>query len=211
MMFIELFVPKGTLSEEKRRRISERIIAELFAVDDSAPASVIEASRAISQVVVHEPDQWIVGGRALAPTEPPRYLVRASVPAAWRKEMSEHLISVITRVLAEADEDPQRLYQEPHAWVHVIGVPEGSCGALGQVMGSTDIIKMITKSYREAPEGSLPTREPAPGTAIDPICGMTVALTSAAITLEHDDTLYAFCSHGCRAVFAEEVRQTAPN
>jgi YHS domain-containing protein len=209
MMFIELFIPKGTLSEEKRRHISERIIAELFVVD-SAPAAVLEAGRAITQVVIHEPDQWNVGGQPIAPTEPPRYLVRASVPEAWREEMSKHFISLVTRVLAEADKDPQRLYQEPHAWVHIMGVPEGSCGVFSQVMRSTDIIKLITKPFREAPEGSLPTEEPAPGTAIDPICGMAVPLTGTAITLEHNGTLYAFCSHGCRVVFAEEVGQTAP-
>jgi YHS domain-containing protein len=201
-----LFVPKGTLGEEQRRHLSGRIINELIRIEDHAPASVIEASLAISQVVVHEPDQWIVGGRPFDPAEPPRYVVRVSVPGAWRREMSEHLISVITRVLAEADEDPQRLYQEPHAWVYVVGIPEGGSGAFGKVMHSNDILKMITSSFRESRHETLPAQELAPGTRIDPICGMTVSLTESAITLEHDGTTYAFCSHGCRALFAEEVR-----
>lgn len=200
MMFVELFAPKGALGPEQRQRVAERLATEVMR-EESAPPAVIEASLAISHVVVHEPDTWLIGGRPVESTEAPRYLVRVSVPNAWRKEMSEHVISRVTRVLADVDDDPHRLYREPHAWVHVVGVPEGSMGSLGQVMGSTEIIKMITKSFRAS---DVPTRSPASGTAIDPICGMTVPLTDAAITLERDGTRYAFCSTGCRRVFADE-------
>jgi YHS domain-containing protein/phenylpyruvate tautomerase PptA (4-oxalocrotonate tautomerase family) len=204
MMLIELFAPKGALSKEQRRDLGERLIEVMS--EESAPAEVIEAWRGISQVVFHEPDTWIVGGRVVDPTEPPRYIVRVSVPGAWRKEMSAHVISRFTQVLAEADENPQRLYLEPHAWVHIIGIPEGSFGAFGQVMRSTDIIKMVTEPFRAAPEGRIPADEPAPGSAIDPICGMTVVLTDTSITLEHEGTTYAFCCVGCRTVFAEQLR-----
>jgi YHS domain-containing protein len=208
MMFIELFVPKGALSEAQRRRLSERLITEFMteAEEQSAPAEVIEAGRAIWQVVVHEPDPWIAGGRAVDAGEPPRYVVRVSVSAAWRKEMSAEVISRVTRILAEADQNPQRLYQEPVAWVHVIGVPEGSCGAFGQVMTSTDIVKLITKPFRESPDREALIETASPGTAIDPICGMTVPLTGTTLTLEHEGAIYAFCSAGCRAVFVEEQR-----
>jgi YHS domain-containing protein/phenylpyruvate tautomerase PptA (4-oxalocrotonate tautomerase family) len=209
MMFIELFAPKGALSEEQRRQIAERLVTEVM-YEESAPAAVLEAGRAFTQVVVHEPDAWIVGGRPVDPAEPPRYVVRVSVPGSWRKEGSAWLISRVTRVLAEADADPQRLYQEPHAWVHVVGIPEGGCGAFGQVLRSSDITRLITKPYREAPEGSIPTKELAPGMAIDPICGMTVPLTDTAMTLEHKGTIYAFSSPACRAVFAEDQRAVSP-
>jgi YHS domain-containing protein len=204
MIFIELFTHKGALSTEQRHLLSKRLIEVLS--EESAPAEVIEAWRGISQVVFHEPDTWSVGGRVVDPTEPPRYAVRVSVPGAWRKEMSAYVISRFTQVLAEADADPQRLYREPHAWVHIIGIPEGSCGAFGQVMRSTDIIKMVTKPFREAPENRIPADKAAPGAAIDPICGMTVTLTDASITLEHEGGIYAFCCVGCRSVFAEQLR-----
>jgi hypothetical protein len=88
-----------------------------------------------------------------------------------------------------------------------MGVPEGSCGAFGRVMKSMDITKLITRPYREAAAEDLPIRELAPGTAIDPICGMVVPLAGdSAITLEHDSALYAFCCQGCRAVFIEEIQ-----
>jgi YHS domain-containing protein len=204
MMFIELFAPKGALSMEQRRQLSKRLIEVMS--EESAPAAVIETWRAISQVVIHEPDIWIVGGRPVDPTEPPRYVVRVSVPGAWRKEMSADVIARFTQVLAEADANPQRLYQEPYAWVHIIGIPEGSCGAFGQVMRSTDIIKMVTKPLREDPDGGIPVDAPAPGTAVDPICGMTVALIDTTITLEHAGATDAFCCVGCRTVFVEQLR-----
>ena len=40
--------------------------------------------------------------------------------------------------------------------------------------------------------------------AVDPVCGMTVAITPAAISLEHDGTTYYFCCAGCRASFERE-------
>ena len=38
----------------------------------------------------------------------------------------------------------------------------------------------------------------APATAIDPVCGMEVAVTDAAISLERDGEHVYFCSEGCR-------------
>jgi YHS domain-containing protein len=203
MLLIELFVPNGALSTEQRHDLGKRLIEAIS--EESAPATIIEAWRAISQVVIYSPETWIVGGRSVEPTDPPRYIVRVSVPDAWREEMSAHAIARITRVLAEVDADPQRFYQAPLVWVHVIGVPEGSCGVLGVVMRSTDIIKMVTKPYREASKSRTHTEKRAPGTTIDPICGMTVVLNETAITLEHQGTTYAFCSAGCRTVLAEQL------
>jgi YHS domain-containing protein len=213
MFLIELFVPKGRLSEAQRNYLSERIINEIVASESAAPASVIEASLANSHVIVHEPEQWVVGGKTLNADEPPRYIVRASVPSAWRREVSEALITIITRVFAEADDDPQRLYQEPHAWIYVMGVPEGGSGTLGRAMKSSKILKMLTHEHRATAQESLPQREVPPGMGIDPICGMLAPLTDGehgkAITYVHEDTTYAFCSHGCRALFIEELEGEA--
>jgi P-type Cu+ transporter len=49
------------------------------------------------------------------------------------------------------------------------------------------------------------TRGPSPTelveTAIDPICGMAVAIAGAAHTLEHEGTTYYFCGRGCLRKF----------
>lgn len=61
MMFIELFIPKGIFNEEQRRRLSERLITEFMTEEEeqNAPAGVIEANRALQQVIIHQPDTWI--------------------------------------------------------------------------------------------------------------------------------------------------------
>jgi xanthine dehydrogenase accessory factor len=41
-------------------------------------------------------------------------------------------------------------------------------------------------------------------TAIDPICGMEVAVSEASIQLERDGDLYYFCSDGCRETFSAQ-------
>jgi YHS domain-containing protein len=211
MMLIELFVPKGALTEERRRRVGQRLLAELTHVE-GAPPAVLDAARALWHVVVHEPDAWIAGGRPVEPTEPARYFVRMSVPSdgsSLTDEVRAGYVSTITRVLAETDEDPQRLYREPHAWVHIIDVPEGSFGALGRAMRNADIIKMVMGTAGTAPDAASPVA-PGSDTAIDPTCGMTVALTDTAIAVEHDGASYAFCSPGCREIFAEQHAGSAP-
>jgi len=46
-----------------------------------------------------------------------------------------------------------------------------------------------------------PFAAPAGDTDVDPVCGMTVAITSAAATRVHADTTYYFCSRGCAEAF----------
>jgi YHS domain-containing protein len=205
MLFIELFAPKGALSEEQRRRLSQRLVTELVAAEGTPPG-VIERIRGISWLVVHEPDVWTVGGRAVESTEDPRYVVRVSVPAGHLHDgMRAEIVTRITRVLAQVDDDPQRLYQQPDAWVHIVELSEGNTGAFGQVVRTADIVKLTVQGKR--PEAVVPSAEP-PSTAVDPICGMTVTLTDTAITLEHDGTTYAFCATACRDLFAAQ-RQSA--
>lgn len=204
MMLIEVFAPKGALSEEQRQHVAERLLTEVTYADD-VPSDVLERARSLWQVVVHEPEAWIVGERSLEPTDPPYYIVRMSVPeGSLTDEARADHISSITRVLAEADEDPQRFYREPHVWVHLIEVPESNFGSFGQTMRTSDIVNMIVNPGGNVDERSTPAEEPAPETAVDPICGMTVALTDTAITLEYDGITYAFCGTGCRDVFAQQ-------
>jgi xanthine dehydrogenase accessory factor len=67
------------------------------------------------------------------------------------------------------------------------------------------IVARIVELRRAAPE-------PAPGdaraTAVDPICGMTVAVGADTPSLEYDGETVYFCSAGCRQAF-EERREPA--
>jgi YHS domain-containing protein len=178
-------------------------------VEDASHAiEVIDAQRTITQVLVHEPATWVLGQRPAAdPVAPPRYLVRVTVPASWRKEMSEPTVEIITGVLAEteraAGRDPERVRREPHAVILVDGISEGGIGIHGRAMGSLDLMELVSRPYRDSA-----TARPAPivpqGQLIDPICGMSVDLDDSTITLVHEGALYGFCNGLCRRAFADE-------
>ncbi|MGH3373165.1 MAG: YHS domain-containing protein, partial [Actinoallomurus sp.] len=214
MMFLELFVPRGAYSTDDQRRLAERLtmkqlLTHVDAIADvvdaaeaaSANAGVVDFLDAINHVVVHEIGTWIVDGRALGPAEPPRYVARVYVPGPWRKAMSGFLIAAITRALSQADAEPERLYREPHAEVHVIGVPEGGYGVSGRVVGESALLDMISQAKTDTPVPD------DPSVLIDPVCGM--AATETGGTLEREGTTYGFCSPGCRRHFADKLAEEA--
>ncbi|MCZ0997424.1 YHS domain-containing protein [Streptomyces mirabilis] len=208
MILIELFVPPGVFDPAQRRRLGGRLIDALMGNDDAHAKAVMDSARALTQVLVQEPAAWIAGDRhPVDPADPPRYLIHVSAPAAWRKEMSAHTIGRLTQALAEteveAGRDPDRLRDQPHALVHVVGIPEGSLGMCGRPMGSLDLIQHMTAPHRDD-IAHLPTDDLPPGTVIDPVCGMSVDLNATDLTLEYEDTVYGFCNGQCRRIFADE-------
>jgi xanthine dehydrogenase accessory factor len=53
--------------------------------------------------------------------------------------------------------------------------------------------------------------ESAPATAIDPVCGMTVAVVESTLHLEHDGITIYFCSRGCFEAFRKDPERYAPS
>jgi xanthine dehydrogenase accessory factor len=49
--------------------------------------------------------------------------------------------------------------------------------------------------------GTVRHEMPAVGTAVDPVCGMTVAADASGRPYEYEGTTYYFCSAGCRSAF----------
>lgn len=97
---------------------------------EGAPDS--ESARAISWLVWHDVAAWSVGGRPPKASEPPRYVVRVSVPAgSMNDQKRSEMVTRVTTVLAEVDDDPDRMANEPAAWVHITEVPEGNWGGAG--------------------------------------------------------------------------------
>src|SRR5262249_58330076 len=86
--------------------------------------------------------------------------VRISVPAG---SLTEPRTAEITRrataVLAAADDHPDRLYQEPVAWVQVIDIAEGAWGALGRPVRFPEIASYVTTStFAPASPAAVATR-----------------------------------------------------
>lgn len=208
MMFTEVLVPAGVLDRRQRTRLAQRLTveglyggAEPTTTDgERADPGVLAFLETITHVVVREVDVWVAGGETLDAAAPPRYVVRVYVPGPWRKDLSEQLVVRITRALSEFDPDPDRLYREPTAEVHVLGVPEGGYGAYGRVVGQSDLAGLIS----DARQGIDDVVE---GMAVDPVCGTTVRLDRRdAVTAEVDGTRYGFCCTHCRGEFLSRRR-----
>ncbi len=52
--------------------------------------------------------------------------------------------------------------------------------------------------------GTHPTASETGGEAIDPVCGMTVPVTSLAVTADYEHRTYYFCGAGCRQTFVQD-------
>ncbi|WP_049579577.1 hypothetical protein [Streptomyces sp. SBT349] len=216
MILIEVLTAAGALEEEGRRRLGGRLIDAFMQGDtvDEVPAAhhageVAESARALTQVLFHQPATWVLGGRGPAdPADPPRYVVRISLPAPWRKDVSAEAIERLTGAVAafEAEEgrSADRVLCEPHAWVQLLGVPEGSMGMLGRPFGSVDLIDHLTRPHRRAIGEAAATADLPEGHVLDPVCGMVVDLAATDLTLELDGTVHGFCHGQCRRVFADE-------
>jgi phenylpyruvate tautomerase PptA (4-oxalocrotonate tautomerase family) len=139
MPFVELFAPKGAL--DGKDDVTKRLVTEVMKAE-GAPDN--EAARSISWLVVNEPDAWFVGGEPLPDGDPPRYVVRVSVPAdAMDDAKRTDIVERVTRVLAEADDDPERIYRESVAWVQIIEIREGNWGSAGRVVRFEDVVKFV--------------------------------------------------------------------
>jgi phenylpyruvate tautomerase PptA (4-oxalocrotonate tautomerase family) len=142
MPFVELFVPKGSLDEDRREKIGAQLVSEVM-IAEGAPDT--EAARSISWLVVNEIDAWFVGGRRLPAGEKPKYVVRVGVPAgSMNDDKRRDIVRRVTRVLADADADPGRFAEATAAWVHINEIPEGNWGARGEIVRIEDIAALVT-------------------------------------------------------------------
>jgi len=67
-------------------------------------------------------------------------------------------------------------------------------------------------SLRPRPSGRpVAESEPVSGTAIDPVCGMTVATVESSLHLDHDGTRVWFCGSGCLRAFASDPSAYTPS
>jgi phenylpyruvate tautomerase PptA (4-oxalocrotonate tautomerase family) len=142
MPFIEVFSPAGAVSPEQRDRIAERLIPEVMNAE-GGPDN--EVARSISWVVWHEPTLWSIGGKTVGGDELPPYVVRVTVPAGGLNDAKRaEIVKRVTRVLADADAQPERLYDVPLAsFVLLNEVPEGNWGSVGQIFRFSEIASYI--------------------------------------------------------------------
>ncbi len=137
MPFVEVFAPEGSVSGEQRDLIAKRLVHDIMEAE-GAPDN--EHARAISWLVWHDSSVWSVGGELVGTEEPARYVVRITMPApSITDEKRKKIVAAVTQVLADADGDPDRLYNSPATFVLLNGVPDGNWGSAGQVLTFNDI------------------------------------------------------------------------
>ena len=72
------------------------------------------------------------------------------------------------------------------------------------------LAEMVSLRVVAHPPPAAPEQDPAapvgaePQTAVDPVCGMTVAVAPTSLRLEHGGTTWYFCGPGCRQAFADD-------
>ena len=85
-----------------------------------------------------------------------------------------------------------------------IDVPAGlDIGARSPAEIALSILARIVEVRHadRAPSGRRPTAPAVAATAVDPICGMTVAAVAGTPSFEHDGETFYFCCDGCLAAF----------
>lgn len=155
MPFVEVFAPRGAVREDQRAKISHAMVREVMEAE-GAPDTA--SARSISWLVWQDVDAWSVGGAAVEPDDAPRYVVRVGVPAGSMDDGKRaDMVRRVTQVLADADDDPERMWAEPDAWVHINEVPEGNWGALGRVVRFEDIAAYVFTGSVPAAAAPAPT------------------------------------------------------
>jgi xanthine dehydrogenase accessory factor len=78
----------------------------------------------------------------------------------------------------------------------------------GQI--AVSILAELVSRQVAAPEAQSPGPEPAvESVAIDPVCGMTVAVSPHTLSYQHAGRTWYFCAPGCRRAFAEDPARYA--
>ncbi len=78
---------------------------------------------------------------------------------------------------------------------------------LGPIENAEIAVAVLADLVARRAAGRLTSTMPsvtAPETAVDPVCGMSVAVHDAKHVLELDGTLHYFCAAGCKAAFAAD-------
>jgi xanthine dehydrogenase accessory factor len=81
------------------------------------------------------------------------------------------------------------------------GLDLGPCSQ--QEIAVAVLAELVAWRHTRAPEAALPAE------AVDPVCGMTVAVEGAAATAEHGGITYYFCSAHCQTGFLEDPQRFA--
>lgn len=141
-----------------------------------------------------------------------KYPAGLDIQALQGKEIAVSIMAEIVQVRRNITEIDIDILSEIQAAQENIGFSiDPICGMTVAIHGAEHVLDHEGTSYyfccvncktmfSEIPEKYL--EQPLPqGDAIDPVCGMTVAISSAKYMSEHDGDLHYFCAAGCKMEF----------
>lgn len=139
MPMLDAYIPEGALSPEAERRLLAKLTDLLIEHEGADPEN--PQVRSIAWVFLHRPEAVFVAGE---PADEPRYRFVASVPEGqFTVERRQAIVAAITDAVLDA-EDGARDRNPMRVWVFTPEVPDGTWGALGQVVTLADIATFAT-------------------------------------------------------------------
>lgn len=201
MFLIEIAAPAGALTDGDRTTLT-RAVTSLLNEGVDAPEETMARGRAVTHVAFRELVGWTTGDGTWSPSAAPPLVITATVPEAWREEMSRPLCGAVRAGVRRLDRDHGWTRPGGHLWINLVGIADGSIGLNGSPASADDLTSWMTEEFRarhRAAEADLPE-----GVVIDPMCGMRVTLGRGAITLAHDGMTLGFCAASCRRAYAKE-------
>jgi len=201
-------------------------------VEGAAADTVVAASSCASEGVVEvlvepqvaEPLLAVVGASPAAET-----LARLAPEAGWRvtRELGADVEAVVVATMGHGDEEAlEAVLERDVGYVGLVasarraasvlaslrsrGLNEESLGRIrgpaGLDLGPSTQAEIAVAVLAElvAWRHSRPIVPSVPEVAVDPVCGMEVAVSAAKETAVHDGQTYYFCGSGCRSRFEAE-------
>ena len=153
MPIIEMYVPEGVLSEEKKQALHERVARQVL---EAEGATYDESPRAqsITWMLIHEMPQgsWSVGSRTLTPDDELKILTRVTVPIGAldgdrQSTIAARLNKEIVGVLGDDLADPTK---------SICVIEEELLGGGGVVVDFADLLRWLDLPERAVADGHQP-------------------------------------------------------
>lgn len=195
-IFLEAMLPPvllHVLGDAPVARALERLGGELgYEVTRTAdPNAVIAPDTSAVVVATHGRDEEPVLTAAL----------RAGVPYIGLVA-SERRGSGVLAGMALDDEDHARVHTPAGLAIGARTAPEVALAIMAELVSLHPT--PVHRGAMGAPDEAVATGGDASGTALDPVCGMRVAVAPATVRYEHDGVTWYFCGTGCRQAFADD-------
>jgi phenylpyruvate tautomerase PptA (4-oxalocrotonate tautomerase family) len=160
MPMIDLTLPKGTLPDEAKTELMEKLTRTLLKWEGAKPEN--DAAQSIAWTFLNEAELVTVAGK---PAEEPRYRVYCGVPqGSIGNPEKQGLVEEVTRHVLEAEspgKDPAA-DAAGRVWVIVNEITDGNWGGFGRIFRLEDIMAFAGASQEDTEARLARLREMTP-------------------------------------------------